>query len=197
MPQPVALEAFPITGTAPARCEAAEAVSSEPDETVAEPAPDPLPEPDSDPQAERRACLSRIADALALIAKDQAALGDRCIADASAAVGAAAESIMPRAAQAGLAVQVAETVESLVRQGRWPRLELRATREDAAEINDALRESGVTAVDVVPDDTLDPGSVRLDWQSGGAEIDVETIAAAALDHFRRALEPVRNTEHDR
>lgn len=210
MPHPVALENFllaePDEAEEALSTEAPE--SAEPARTSARPAaipasasraevgPVPNPgappeaspaEPEFDPDAERRECLSRIVGTLERIAADQAALRNRWITDAAAAVGTAAASVVPRLARAALARLVAEAADQVARQGRWPRLVLRAAPQDAPEIEDSLRRAGSTAIEVRHDRTLPAGTVQLQWDEGGAEIEIEAIASAALEQLERAL----------
>ena len=192
MTQPVVLEPFFAPRADPAAEEWEAAVSVDPAPVEAE--PESPPEPEIDAEAERRACLSRIAEALEAIARDQSALRTRCITDAAKALGAAAESLLPRMADAGLAALVAEAADRLTREGRWPCLELRAAAEDAEDIASELRARGATSIQVRPDQGLAPGSVSLEWEAGGAEIDAEAIVSAALDQFERALARIRDME---
>lgn len=191
-PRPVALEPF--------SAERGDRAAPEPEESIKVEPPgeaEPPPEPEIDPEVERRACLSRIAGTLNGISRDQEALGAQWIAAAAAAFGAAAESAVPRMARAGLAGLVAETVEKIAREARPPRLELRAAPEDTAAIGEALSAIAARPVALRPDESLAPGEVRLGWEAGGAEIDAEAIAAAALDCFARALAAKRSTEPER
>ena len=196
MPRPVLLERFGFD--APGLAD--EAPGAAPDVAdpcaAAEPSP-PADDPPADPDAERRECLSRIAAALEAVAADQAALREQWRADAAAALGAAAAEVVPRLARAGLAAHVAELAARLGRDGRWPHLALHAAPGDAGEIGEAIRTAGPQTLEIVPDPGLAPGSVRLSWKDGGAEIDAEAIAATALERLRRALAPDRQAEPER
>ena len=186
MPRPVLLERFGFA--TPVSVD--QTPGEKPDAAAPSEAPEPSPpaeDPPVDPEAERRACLRRISAALETIAADQAALRARLTADAAAALGAAAAEVVPRLARDGLAAHVAEMAERVARDGRWTCLELCAAPDDAREIGKAIRADGPTTVEIKPDPCLAPGNVRLYWQSGGAEIDAEAIANAALDRVRRAL----------
>lgn len=150
--------------------------------------------PEIDPEAERQACLERIAGALEIVASEQAGLRARCIGDAAMALGAAAETLLPRLARAGFAALVAETAQTISRRGQWPELLLSVAPDNAAAVATALGETGpVTEVKVTADPALGPGEAQIDWSQGGAEIDVEAIAEAALERFRlhldRCLQP--------
>jgi hypothetical protein len=146
------------------------------------------PDAEIDPEAERLACLARIADALEIVASEQAGLRARCSGDAFSALGAAAETLLPRLARAGFAELVAETAQTIARRGQWPVLLLSVAPDNAAVVADALGETGpVTEIKVTADAALGPGEAQLGWSQGGAEIDVEAIAEAALDHFRLQL----------
>ena len=46
----------------------------------------------------------------------------------------------------------------------------------------------VTEIKVSADPALGPGEAQIAWSQGGAEIDADAIAEAALEHFRRQLE---------
>ena len=196
MPRPIALEPFYPERDAH--------VAPEPDETARiqqaaeepepEPEPEPAPESEFDHQAERRECLTLIARTLETIAQDQNTFSTRWVAEAAAAFGAAAEIAMPRMARNGLAALVAEAVERVARQARPPRLELLAAADDIADLEEAVSSNGPTPVELRADDALTPGHVRLEWERGGAEIDAEAVAAAALDQFGRALASKRNME---
>lgn len=187
MPRPVALESFHLAlrRQEAAPPPAAAAVPPEP----AVPAPEPTPEPEIDPEAARLERLRRIAAALEAIAADQAALSARWVSEAASAFGAAAERVLPQLARAGFAGVVAESVAALARDGRWPGLELSVAPDEMAEIEVALGTAGHGGVTLRADPALAPGEVRLGWTGGGAEIDVEAIAGAALEHLRRALTP--------
>lgn len=156
-------------------------------ETEAMPEPAPLPDPEAEAEAERRESLARIAVALESIAADQSALTARRLADAAAALGGAAESVLPRLARAGFAALVAESAERVARDGCWPGLELRASCDEAAEIAEFLARQPPGPIEVKPDATLAAGEVLLAWSDGGAEIRVEEIVAEALERVRRAL----------
>ncbi len=145
--------------------------------------------PEIDPEAERRACLERIAGALEIVASEQAGLRARCIGDTATALGAAAETLLPRLARAGFATLVAETAQTIARRGQWPELLLSVAPDDAAAVAAALGETGpVTEVKVTADPALGPGEAQIGWSQGGAEIDIEAIAEAALDRFRLHLD---------
>lgn len=193
MPHPVALEPFPLSPKKAAERDSIDPVALADTLATREPDPGLLPEsdpgsdPETDPEAERRACLARIATALESIARDQAALRARWITDAAAALGGAAESLLPRLARAGFAALVADTVTWMARDGRWPGLMLCAASEDAGDIVEALKAAGVRDIELRPDPALEAGTVHLAWERGGAELDVEAIASAAFDQFKRAL----------
>ncbi len=145
--------------------------------------------PEIDPEAERRACLERIAGALEIVASEQAGLRARCIGDTVTALGAAAETLLPRLARAGFAALVAETAQAIARRGQWPELLLSVAPDDAESVAAALGETGpVTEVKVTADPALGPGEAQIGWSQGGAEIDVEAIAEAALERFRLQLD---------
>ncbi len=145
--------------------------------------------PEIDPEAERRGCLERIAGALEIVASEQAGLRARCIGDTVTALGAAAETLLPRLARAGFAALVAETAQTIARRGQWPELLLSVAPDNAAAIETALGETGpMTEVKVTADPALGPGEAQIGWSQGGAEIDVEAIAEAALDRFRLQLD---------
>jgi hypothetical protein len=144
--------------------------------------------PGIDPQAERLASLARISETLDDVASEQAGLRTRCIDDAAAALGAAAEVLLPQLARAGFAELVAETAQSIARRGHWPDLKLAVAPDDAAEIADALGRLGSSApVQVTADPALGVGEAELGWCDGGAEIDVQSIAEAALERFHSQL----------
>jgi hypothetical protein len=145
--------------------------------------------PEIDPEAERQTCLKRIAGALEIVASEQAGLRARCIGDTVTALGAAAETLLPRLARAGFAALVAETAQTISRRGQWPELLLSVAPDNAAAITAALSETGpVTEVKVTADPALGPGEAQIGWSQGGAEIDVEAIAEAALERFRLQLD---------
>ena len=147
------------------------------------------PEAGIDPEAERLACLARIAGALEIVAAEQAGLRARCIGDTVAALGAAAETLLPRLARAGFATLVAETAQTIARRGQWPEMQLSVAPDNAAAVASALGETGpVTEVKINADPALGPGEAQLGWSQGGAEIDIEAIAEAALDRFRLQLD---------
>jgi hypothetical protein len=145
--------------------------------------------PEIDPEAERRACLERIAGALEIVASEQAELRARCIGDAVTALGAAAETLLPRLARAGFAALVADTAQTIARRGQWPELLLSVAPDNAASVAAALGETGpVTEVKITADPALGPGEAQIGWSQGGAEIDIEAITEAALDRFRLQLD---------
>ena len=147
------------------------------------------PEARPDPEAERLANLARIADALEIVASEQAGLRARCAGDAFAALGAAAETLLPRLARTGFAALVAESAQTIARRGQWPVLMLSVSPDNAENVSGALGETGpVTEIKITADTALGPGEAQLGWSQGGAEIDVEAIAEAALDRFRLALD---------
>ena len=142
-----------------------------------------------DPEAERLACLARIADALEVVAAEQAGLRAQCTGDAFAALGAAAETLLPRLARTGFAALVAETAQTIARRGQWPVLQLSVAPDNAEAVAGALGETGpVTEIKITADAALGPGEAQLGWSQGGAEIDIEAIAEAALGRFRQALD---------
>ncbi len=145
--------------------------------------------PEIDPETGRRACLERIAGALEIVASEQAGLRARCIGDTVTALGAAAETLLPRLARAGFAALVAETAQTVARRAQWPDLLLSVAPDDAAAVAAALGETGpVTEVTVTADPALGPGEAQIGWSQGGAEIDVDAITAAALEHSRQRLD---------
>lgn len=146
-------------------------------------------QPETDPEAERAACLARVAGALEVIVAEQAGLRARCIGDASAALAAAAETLLPRLARAGFAALVAETARSIARRGQWPELELCVAPDDAAAVTGALGAfEPATEITISTDPSLGAGEAQLGWRDGGVEIDIEAITTAALDQFRRQLD---------
>ena len=73
--------------------------------------------------------------------------------------------------------------------GRWPELVLWVAPPAAVAAAAALGETGpVTEVKVTADPALGPGEAQIGWSQGGAEIDVEAIAEAALERFRLQLD---------
>ena len=145
--------------------------------------------PDIDPEAEQRACLERIAGALEIVTSEQAGLRARCIADTATALGEAAEALLPRLARSGFAELVAETATTIARHGQWPELLLSVAPDNAAVVATALGETEpATSIKVTADPSLGPGEAQIGWSQGGAEIDVEAIATAALDRFRQRLD---------
>jgi len=147
------------------------------------------PEIEIDPVAEQAACLARISSALEIIASEQAGLRARCVGDAVAALGAAAETLLPRLAQAGFAALIAETAQTIARRGQWPQLLLSVAPVNAAGITsalDAIRPEIDVKITVDPE--FGPSEVQLAWSQGGAEIDIEAIAGAALERFRMQLD---------
>ena len=120
---------------------------------------------------------------------EQAALRARCIENTVAALGAAAETLLPRLARAGFAALVAETAQTVARRAQWPELLLSVAPDDAAAVAGALGDTGpVTEVKITTDPALGPGEAQLGWAQGGAEIDIEAITEAALDRFRVQLD---------
>jgi hypothetical protein len=153
------------------------------------PEPEQPAAPQVDLEAERLACLARIADAVEVVAAEQTGLRARCVGDAAAALGAAAETLLPRLARAGFAALVAETALTMLRRGRWPELRLSVAPDQAAAIAAALGRIGpASEVQVTADAALGAGEAQLGWPDGGAEIDVEAIADAALERFRAQLD---------
>jgi len=147
------------------------------------------PETETDPAAEQAACLARISSALEIIASEQAGLRAQCIGDTVTALGAAAESLLPRLAQAGFAALIAETAQTIARRGHWPELQLSVAPANAAGITSALgaiRPEIEVRITVNPE--FGPSEVQLAWRQGGAEIDVEAIAESALVYFRTQLD---------
>jgi hypothetical protein len=146
------------------------------------------PETAIDPAAEQAACLARISGTLEIIASEQAGLRARCIGDATAALGAAGGTLLPRLARTGFATLVAETALTIARRGQWPELLLTVAPINAAVITSALGACRPdTGVKLTVDPELGPGEVEIAWSQGGAEIDVEAIAEAALERFRMQL----------
>jgi hypothetical protein len=151
-------------------------------------------QPESDPEAERLACLERIAGALEIVASEQAALRARCIGDTVTALGAAAETLLPRLAREGFAALVAEAAQAISRRGQWPELLLSVTPDSAAAVTAALGAAGtVTEIKVTAEPALGPGEAQVAWSQGGAEIDVDAITEAALEHFRQRLDRCRQS----
>ncbi len=145
--------------------------------------------PEIDPEIGRLACLARIAGAVEIVASEQAGLRARCIGDTVAALGAAAEILLPRLARVGFAALVAEAAQTIARRGQWPELALSVSPDNAAAVTGALGEVGpVTEVKVTADPALGPGEAVLGWTQGGAEIDIEAIAETALERFRLQLD---------
>lgn len=160
------------------------------DSASADPAGDtPAPTEDSlGPDTLRSETLARIAAALSTVSADQAELRARCIEDVATALGEAAAAVLPRLAASAFPRLVADSTAAVARQGRWSRLRLSAAPDDAAEISAALADMGASAdIDIHEAGSLEPGEARLDWDSGGAEIDAEAIGAAALDHYRQCV----------
>lgn len=149
-----------------------------------------------DPLTEQRAALERIAAAVENVASEQGALRARCITEVSHALGAVAETLLPRLARDGFAAAVAGATETVARQGRWPELTLRLADADADAVAAMLRPpAGGPALRLVPDPELTPGEARLDWADGGAEIDVGAIIELTGDRFRQRL-AAAGKEHD-
>jgi hypothetical protein len=157
-----------------------------------DPAAENLTEPaeiEVDPETVRNATLARIAGALEVVATEQAGLRARCIGDTTAALGAAAETLLPRLAQAGFADLVAETAQTIARRGQWPELTLSIDADTASAVADALAKATPAAeIKVLTDPALKPGEAQLAWSQGGAEIDVEAFVETALNRFHVNLD---------
>ena len=154
-------------------------------------------ESDPDPEIERTACLARIANALEIAASEQAALRARCIEDTVAAFGKAAETVLPQLARAGFAALIAETAQIIARRGQWPELLVIVAPDDAEAVTGALASPDSISgsgpgpgpkLKITADPALGPGEAQLGWRQGGAEIDIEAIAEAALERFRLQLD---------
>jgi flagellar biosynthesis/type III secretory pathway protein FliH len=145
--------------------------------------------PEADPEAARQACLERISRALEITASEQAGLRAQCIGDVATAFGAAAETLLPRLAQAGFAALVAETAQTIARHGHWPDLLLSVAPENATAAADALANTGPgTDIRITENPTLGADEARIEWRQGGAEIDVEALASTALDQYRLRID---------
>jgi len=148
-----------------------------------------LSETEFDPIADEITCLERISSTLVIIASEQAGLRARCIGDTIAALGAAAETLLPRLARAGFMELVAEAAQTIARRGQWPELVLSVAPINVEKITGALSECKPgTEVKITADSALGPGEVQLSWSHGGAEIEIEAITLAALDCFRLQLD---------
>lgn len=155
------------------------------DPVLAEIVPPPA---EPDPEAEQAAALARIATALERILTDQGKLRDRCIAGVSAALGAAAETLLPRLARDGFARIVADTAEAIARQGQWPTLVLRVAPSDLDPVTRAVDSPAAgAALRIAPDSGMASGEARFEWTDGGAEIDLAAIVAEARETFRERL----------
>lgn len=142
-----------------------------------------------DPEAARIACLERISRALEVVASEQAGLRAQCIGDVATVFGAAAETLLPRLAQAGFAALVAETAQTIARRGQWPDLQLSVAPENATAVANALGDSVSGAeIQITENPSLGADEARIAWSQGGAEIDIDAIANSALDQFRLQLD---------
>lgn len=153
----------------------------------------PAPMPDEatpeDTEAARKAALERLAGALSVAAAEQARLRDGLIGAVAQALGTAAEAMLPALAREAFAARVADLTAEIARRGDWPDLTLSLAPGDRPEVEAALAAHGAVAgLDLVDDQRLDPGEAELAWSAGGAHIDTEAIAAAALGEFRQRLD---------
>jgi hypothetical protein len=152
------------------------------------------PEPGPGPEAGRNASLARIAIALETLASEQADLRDSCVRQAAAALGEAAESLLPALVRSGFAALVADTAKTIAAGGQWPELALSL---EAGEASDVTRYLATTAaahrirVDARPGTA--PGEAEISWDGGGAEIDAASMAATVLTEYRRKLESLAQT----
>jgi hypothetical protein len=147
-----------------------------------------IPTDEIDPEAEQAACLARISGALEIVASEQAGLRAQCIGGVAAALGTTAETLLPRLARAGFSTLVAETAQTIARRGKWPELVLTVAPANADGITSAVTSfRSETEIRIVADPALGPGEVQIAWSEGGAEIDVEAIARAALELFQAQL----------
>lgn len=176
----------------------------EPEPDTAPPAPPaavavaeaPLPEPEAEPEAlgEHEAMAEANAAAVALtqhLASLLAAM-DRSRNAASAAVaaalGAAAEAVLPHLASSGFAAEVAAATQQLIRVGGERRVALRLAPGIAEEVSRALATaSPPLPVDVTVDPSLGVGDAYLDWTDGGAVIAADRLIADAQALLSRRL----------
>ena len=133
---------------------------------------------------------ARIALTLEAIASDAERLRIQAIVAAAHAVGEAAETLMPALAQAGFAPCLAEIASDIAGRVRTPPdLRLVHAREDRDAIQTALAAlPDQASVTLDEDPARAPGSADLTWADGGARIDVEAMAAAALEEAHRRFE---------
>ncbi|MDH3666344.1 MAG: hypothetical protein OEN23_05385 [Paracoccaceae bacterium] len=162
----------------------------------ADPAPEP-PKLTAEPALSEETSLAetedvsgRIASTLEAIASDAERLRFQAIVAAAHALGEAAETLMPALARAGFAPCLAEIASQIAgRVGTPPGLRLAHAPEDRDAIQTALAALPDQASVILDEDLARaPGSADLTWADGGARIDVEAMAAAALDEARRRFE---------
>lgn len=145
--------------------------------------------PPTEREQDRLDLLAQLAGSLSAIAAGQDRLRDDLICATAQALGAAAEAILPALARKAFAARIAELTTEVARRAQWPNLTLTLAPGDRADVDEALAtHDAVAGLTIAEDGRIGPGEAQLAWAAGGARIDVDAIATAALDDFRQRLD---------
>ena len=109
------------------------------------------------------------------------------------ALGESARAALPSVLSEGSTAEIAEAARAIVGAGPSAAITIRTAPSQRAMVA-ALLECPGAEVEVRADATLADGSMALDWEDGGATIDAEPLAWAALDILNHQLERLRAKE---
>ncbi len=173
--------------------------------------PEPFPEPghdamlpsdlelgDTDKSVEAEAeALQSLASTLSAMSQHVDALHAGLSENLSAAIGEAVLKSLPSVLEEGFAAEIAEVTRSIVSRNAEPRMQLKIApmhHDHVVEAFDGL--DPVLPIEIVDDDTLNPGQARLEWASGGADFDADDWSEAARTTLKRHLDHLSTRRRD-
>ncbi len=132
-------------------------------------------------ETEDRAAVAALIEAARDLALDRAAAQAEAVAAFAPVARALARLAAPRAAEAGLAQELAAAVSERLEAAPGETLTAHVAPERVAALAALLGD----AVAVRADAALSPCDARLDWSGGGARFDAEACVAAAIGAIDR------------
>lgn len=135
---------------------------------------------------EDRAVLGALSEAMRDLELERTALRAELVAGLRPVVEALARAVVPVAAEAGFAAELADAVASGLAQRAAEALEVRVAPERVA----ALAERLGPGLAVLPDPALSSLAARIGWAGGGACFDADAATDAALAAVTRFFEGV-------
>jgi hypothetical protein len=155
------------------------------------------PNPDETAEAAEAEALQSLATTLAAISNHVDKLHAGLSEDLSAAIGDAVLKSLPSVLEEGFAAEIAEVTQSILGRITQTHLQLKIAPLHHDHVVAAFAGLAPTVpVEIIDDDTLNPGQARLEWASGGADFDADDWSEAARTTLKRHLEHLSTRRRD-